>query len=320
MTFSVLARDPATGDLGHRRLVLHPRRRPGRAERAPGRRRRRRAGAQPARAGHVAARRARRRRRARPSSSAAPRTPPRTPTGRSPSSTPPAPVAADTGPGSFPVCGHLVGDGLQRAGQHARLRRRAAGDGPGVRRRARRPARPAAGRADRRPGRRAATCAAGSRPRCSWSAATPATDEDDGVRMDLRVDDSGDPVAQLRMLRNLQRAYDERDYEMLAAVRARRAPATSTPRWPPPAGATARRPATALEAMRARPGLVGVAGGDGRRRAAVGGVPPARVTVPDGSPEGLDPGAPEGDALLRRMPTAGRSTACRLHLRTGGSS
>ena len=44
----------------------------------------------------------------------------------------------------------------------------------------------------------------------------PATDEDDGVRMDLRVDDSGDPVAQLRMLRNLQRAYDERDYEMLA--------------------------------------------------------------------------------------------------------
>jgi uncharacterized Ntn-hydrolase superfamily protein len=45
---------------------------------------------------------------------------------------------------------------------------------------------------------------------------TPASDEDDGVRMDLRVDDSGDPVAQLRMLRNLQRAYDERDYETLA--------------------------------------------------------------------------------------------------------
>ena len=36
------------------------------------------------------------------------------------------------------------------------------------------------------------------------------------MRMDLRVDDSGDPVAQLRMLRNLQRAYDERDYETLA--------------------------------------------------------------------------------------------------------
>jgi uncharacterized Ntn-hydrolase superfamily protein len=46
--------------------------------------------------------------------------------------------------------------------------------------------------------------------------ADPVTDEDDGVRMDLRVDDSGDPVAQLRMLRNLQRAYDERDYETLA--------------------------------------------------------------------------------------------------------
>ena len=36
------------------------------------------------------------------------------------------------------------------------------------------------------------------------------------MRMDLRVDDSGDPVAQLRMLRNLQRAYDEGDYETLA--------------------------------------------------------------------------------------------------------
>ena len=44
----------------------------------------------------------------------------------------------------------------------------------------------------------------------------PATEEDDGVRMDLRVDDSADPVAQLRMLRNLQRAYDEGDYETLA--------------------------------------------------------------------------------------------------------
>jgi uncharacterized Ntn-hydrolase superfamily protein len=41
-------------------------------------------------------------------------------------------------------------------------------------------------------------------------------EDDDGIRTDLRVDDSGDPVAQLRMLRNLQRAYDERDYEMLA--------------------------------------------------------------------------------------------------------
>jgi uncharacterized Ntn-hydrolase superfamily protein len=45
---------------------------------------------------------------------------------------------------------------------------------------------------------------------------TAATDDDDGVLVDLRVDDSGDPVAQLRMLRNLQRAYDDRDYETLA--------------------------------------------------------------------------------------------------------
>ena len=44
----------------------------------------------------------------------------------------------------------------------------------------------------------------------------PASDDDDGVLIDLRVDDSGDPVAQLRMLRNLQRAYDERDYKTLA--------------------------------------------------------------------------------------------------------
>lgn len=68
--------------------------------------------------------------------------------------------------------------------------------------------------------------------------AAPATDEDDGIRTDLRVDDSRDPVAQLRMLRNLQRAYDERDYEHLAVI-APKAPATSTRRWPRPGAATA---------------------------------------------------------------------------------
>jgi hypothetical protein len=71
--------------------------------------------------------------------------------------------------------------------------------------------------------------------------------------MDLRVDDSGDPVAQLRMLRNLQRAYDEGDYETLAVF----APEGARDLY----GALAAsrrgdRPAAraALEAMRARPG------------------------------------------------------------------
>jgi uncharacterized Ntn-hydrolase superfamily protein len=81
----------------------------------------------------------------------------------------------------------------------------------------------------------------------------PASDEDDGVRMDLRVDDSGDPVAQLRMLRNLQRAYDERDYEMLALF----APEGARDLYAAVAasGRGDREGArTALEAMRARPG------------------------------------------------------------------
>ena len=82
----------------------------------------------------------------------------------------------------------------------------------------------------------------------------PATDEDDGVRMDLRVDDSGDPVAQLRMLRNLQRAYDEGDYETLARVRARGRPRPLRRAGRVPPGRPARRPGTALEALRARPG------------------------------------------------------------------
>jgi uncharacterized Ntn-hydrolase superfamily protein len=82
---------------------------------------------------------------------------------------------------------------------------------------------------------------------------TPATDEDDGVLMDLRVDDSGDPVAQLRMLRNLQRAYDERDYETLALF----APEGARDLYA--ALAASRRgdrdaARTALEAMRSRPG------------------------------------------------------------------
>jgi uncharacterized Ntn-hydrolase superfamily protein len=82
---------------------------------------------------------------------------------------------------------------------------------------------------------------------------TPATEDDDGVRVDLRVDDSGDPVAQLRMLRNLQRAYDERDYETLAVF----APEGARDLYA--ALAASRRgdrvaARAALEAMRARPG------------------------------------------------------------------
>src|ERR671916_591082 len=81
----------------------------------------------------------------------------------------------------------------------------------------------------------------------------PASEEDDGVRTDLRVDDSGDPVAQLRMLRNLQRAYDDRDYETLAlfapvGARDLYAALAATRRG----DRTAAR--TALEAVRTRPG------------------------------------------------------------------
>jgi uncharacterized Ntn-hydrolase superfamily protein len=124
-------------------------------------------------------------------------------------------VAADTGPGSFPVCGHLVGDGFSvqgnmLAGQDvlpamAEAFRTSPGDLP-----------------DRLLAALTAGQDAGGDLRGRQSAALlvvgnePATEEDDGVRMDLRVDDSGDPVAQLRMLRNLQRAYDEGDYETLA--------------------------------------------------------------------------------------------------------
>jgi len=124
-------------------------------------------------------------------------------------------VAADTGPGSFPACGHLVGDGFSVQGNMladqdvlpamAEAFRTAPGDLP-----------------DRLLAALTAGQDAGGDLRGRQSAALlvvgnePATEEDDGVRMDLRVDDSGDPVAQLRMLRNLQRAYDEGDYETLA--------------------------------------------------------------------------------------------------------
>ncbi|RZU33043.1 DUF1028 domain-containing protein [Blastococcus saxobsidens] len=124
-------------------------------------------------------------------------------------------IAADTGPGSFPECGHLVGDGFSVQGNMlgsadvlpAMSRTFAAVDGD-------------------LPDRLLAALSAGQHAggdlRGRQSAAIlvvsgqPPTDEDDGVRMDLRVDDSGDPVAQLGMLRNLQRAYEERDYDRLA--------------------------------------------------------------------------------------------------------
>jgi uncharacterized Ntn-hydrolase superfamily protein len=124
-------------------------------------------------------------------------------------------VAADTGQGSFPVSGHLLGEQLSVQGNMlasaevlpamAQTFTAARGDLP-----------------DRLLAALTAGQDAGGDLRGRQSAAllvvsgTPPTDEDDGVRMDLRVDDSGDPVAQLRLLRNLQRAYDERDYETLA--------------------------------------------------------------------------------------------------------
>jgi uncharacterized Ntn-hydrolase superfamily protein len=161
-------------------------------------------------------------------------------------------VAADTGQGSFPACGHLLGDGWSVQGNMlassdvlpamAQALVAAQGTLP-----------------DRLLAALTAGQDAGGDLRGRQSAALlvvsgePATDEDDGVRMDLRVDDSGDPVAQLRMLRNLQRAYDERDYEMLALF----APEGARDLYAAVAasGRGDREGArTALEAMRARPG------------------------------------------------------------------
>jgi uncharacterized Ntn-hydrolase superfamily protein len=161
-------------------------------------------------------------------------------------------VAADTGPGSFPVSGHVVGAGFSVQGNML----------------ASAEVLPAmaeafdAGRGDL-PDRLLAALTAGQDAggdlRGRQSAAlvvvrgTAPTDEDDGVLVDLRVDDSGDPVAQLRMLRNLQRAYDERDYETLALF----APVGARDLYA--ALAASRRgdraaARAALEAMRSRPG------------------------------------------------------------------
>ena len=161
-------------------------------------------------------------------------------------------VAADTGQGSFPVSGHLLSDGTSVQGNMlasdevlpAMSQAFAAARGD---------------LADRLLAALTAGQDAGGDLRGRQSAAllvvsgSPATDEDDGVRMDLRVGDSGDPVAQLRMLRNLQRAYDEGDYEMLAVF----APVGARDLYA--ALAASRRgdrqaARQALEAMRGRPG------------------------------------------------------------------
>ncbi|MFW3172827.1 DUF1028 domain-containing protein [Geodermatophilus sp. CPCC 206100] len=161
-------------------------------------------------------------------------------------------VAAHTGRGSLPVSGHLLGDGMSVQGNTlaspdvlpamAGAWAAAGGD-----------------LADRLLAALSAGQDAGGDVRGRQSAAllvvsgTPATEEDDGVRVDLRVDDSADPVAQLRMLRNLQRAYDERDYEHLALFAPEGArdlyAALAASRRGDRAAARA-----ALEAMRARPG------------------------------------------------------------------
>ena len=161
-------------------------------------------------------------------------------------------VAADTGRGSLPVSGHLLGEGFSVQGNMLAsadvlpaMSQAFTATGGGL--------------ADRLLAALTAGQDAGGDLRGRQSAAlqvvsgTPASDDDDDVLVDLRVDDSGDPVAQLRMLRNLQRAYDERDYETLAVF----APEGARDLYA--ALAASRRgdraaARSALEAMRARPG------------------------------------------------------------------
>ncbi|MGY1743489.1 MULTISPECIES: DUF1028 domain-containing protein [unclassified Blastococcus] len=174
-------------------------------------------------------------------------------------------VAADTGPGAFPVSGHIVAEAVSVQGNmlasdavlpamlHAFTV--TAGALP-----------------DRLLAALSAGQDAGGDLRGRQSAALlvvggePETEEDDGVRVDLRVDDSGDPVAQLRMLRNLQRAYEDRDYDLLALF----APEGARDLYA--ALAASRRgdraaARGALEAMRSRPGWsawLSAMAGDGR--------------------------------------------------------
>src|SRR5918998_3873627 len=103
-------------------------------------------------------------------------------------------IAADTGQGSFPVSGHLVGDQVSVQGNMlasadvlpAMAQAFAASRG---------------GLPDRLLAALTAGQDAGGDLRGRQSAAllvvsgTPASEDDDGVRVDLRVDDSGDPVA-----------------------------------------------------------------------------------------------------------------------------
>ena len=161
-------------------------------------------------------------------------------------------VAADTGRGSLPASGHLVGAGFSVQGNLLAspdvlpaMSRAFTGTGGAL--------------ADRLLAALAAGQDAGGDLRRPQSAAvqvvsgSPATEDDDGVRLDLRVDDSGDPVAQLRMLHNLQRAYDERDYETLAVF----APEGARDLYAALAASRrGDRPAarSALESMRTRPG------------------------------------------------------------------
>ncbi|MGY1835207.1 DUF1028 domain-containing protein [Blastococcus sp. SYSU DS0510] len=174
-------------------------------------------------------------------------------------------VAADTGPGSFPAGGHLLGDGWSVQGNMLASDRVL----PVM-------AEAFTGATGALPDRLLAALLAGQeaggdlRGRQSAAllvvAGEPATEDDDGLRADLRVDDSGDPVAQLRMLRNLQRAYDERDYEYLALF----APEGARDLYA--ALAASRRgdrdgARQALEAMRSRPGWstwLGAMAGDAR--------------------------------------------------------
>ena len=113
-------------------------------------------------------------------------------------------VAVHTGDGCIPHAGDVEGDGFSVQANMMASAGGVAGDGRGVRRR-RRPA-GAAGcwRRSRPPRRRAATCAGASPRRCWWCRPTGEVWQ---KVADLRVEDDPEPLVELRRLLDLCDAY-----------------------------------------------------------------------------------------------------------------
>ena len=158
-------------------------------------------------------------------------------------------AATHTGHACLDWAGGVTGDGVRDPGQHPGRRGGRRGDGGRLGRERRRRSRWPAGcsRRSRPATTPAATAAAASRRRCSWSREGAGYGGLDDIAVDLRVDDHADPVTELARLLDLNDLYLTASTEEEQVADHRRAARPSSTSCAHARGTTTSTPGSARE-------------------------------------------------------------------------